>query len=99
MSHIAKLPSCIYRVQIRKKGIDRSKTFTSKTEAAKWAANIEAAIESTGSAGLITVPRGTYISELIDAYAELEPKIKWAHKDCQSQKTIQRICSCASAII
>jgi integrase len=88
MSTIVKLPSGHYRVQIRKKGIKRSATFTSKTEAAKWAANIEAAIESTGSSGLITVPRGTYISELIDTYAELEPKIKWGRTKTANLKRL-----------
>ena len=90
MSTIVKLPSGHYRVQIRKKGIKRSATFTSKTEAAKWAANIEAAIESTGSAGLITVPRGTYISELIDAYAELEPKMKWGRTKTANLKRLSK---------
>ena len=90
MSTIVKLPSGHYRVQIRKKGIKRSATFASKTQAAKWAADIEAAIEGTGNAGLIAAPRGTTISQLIDAYAELEPKVKWGRTKSANLKRLSK---------
>lgn len=77
MSTIQKLDSGHYRAQVRKKGIYRAATFSSKTQAAKWAAEIESQIEGTGSAGLIAPPKGLTIGEVINAYAELESKLKW----------------------
>ncbi|MBU3635815.1 site-specific integrase [Polynucleobacter sp. es-GGE-1] len=90
MSTISKLPSGNYQAQIRKKGIYRAATFASKTQAAKWAAEIESQIEGTGSAGLIAPPRGLMISQVIDAYALLEPKIKWGRTKTANLKRLSK---------
>jgi integrase len=88
MSTIQKLASGHYRAQIRKKGIYRAATFSSKTQAAKWAAEIESQIEGTGNAGLIAPPKGLTIGEVIDAYAELEPKLKWGRTKTANLKRL-----------
>lgn len=88
MSTIQKLDSGHYRAQVRKKGIYRAATFSSKTQAAKWAAEIESQIEGTGSAGLIAPPKGMTIGEVINAYAELEPKLKWGRSKSANLKRL-----------
>lgn len=77
MSTIQKLPSGKYRVQVRRNGIYRAKTFSSKTLATQWAGNLEAQIESSNTSGLIAPPQGMTIADLIDGYSELELKLKW----------------------
>lgn len=77
MATIQKLPSGKYRVQVRRNGIYRAKTFTTKTLATQWGANLEAQIESSSSTGLIAPPQGMTIGNLIEGYCELEPKLKW----------------------
>ena len=90
MSTIQKLASGHYRAQIRKKGIYRAATFSSKTQAAKWAAEIESAIDGIGNAGLITLPRGTTISQIIDDYAKLEPQLKWGRTKTANLKRLSK---------
>jgi integrase len=88
MSTIQKLASGHYRAQIRKKGIYRAATFSSKTQAAKWAAEIESQIEGTGNAGLIAPPKGLTVGQVIEAYAELEPKLKWGRTKSANLKRL-----------
>jgi integrase len=90
MSAIQRLKSGSYRVLIRKKGIYRSATFASKAQAAKWAADIESQIEGTGNAGLIAPPKGMTIGEVISAYAELEPKMKWGRSKTANLKRLAK---------
>lgn len=55
-----------WRVQIRKKGITKSATFATKTEASRWALSVESQIEAGEYSA---VPKMTF-AELIDKYVE-----------------------------
>lgn len=55
-----------WRVQIRKKGITKSATFATKTEASRWALAIESQIDAGEYSA---VPKMTF-AELIDKYVE-----------------------------
>ncbi len=55
-----------WRVQISKNGIRKSATFSTKTEATRWAMSIESQIEAGEYSA---VPKMTF-AELIDKYIE-----------------------------
>lgn len=67
MATITKLPSGKYRAQIRRMGVYRARTFPRKIDAQAWAVELERAIESGNSTGVIQ-PTGITLDDLIEAY-------------------------------
>ncbi|MDL9997258.1 site-specific integrase [Variovorax sp. J22P240] len=70
MASFSQLPSGSWRVQVRRKGIDRTATFQSKPEARKWAAEIEAQVRVVAAGGHAPLPSATTVSQLVDLYNE-----------------------------
>ncbi|NDR55298.1 tyrosine-type recombinase/integrase [Aliiruegeria sabulilitoris] len=68
MASIQKLPSGKFRVQVRKDGVYRAKTFDRKTDARAWGVDVERAISGGANAGAITAPKSMTFSDVIDAY-------------------------------
>jgi integrase len=63
------LPSGKWRIQIRKNGIYRSKTFASKKAATDWEAELSRQVEEVESTGYVR-PKHLTISNLIDLYMD-----------------------------
>ena len=70
MATITKLPSGKYRAQIRRQGVYRAQSFPRKLDAQAWAAEVERAIESGGSRGVIQPAVGMLLADILDAYVE-----------------------------
>jgi integrase len=68
MATITRLPSGKYRAQIRRQGIYRAQTFARKLDAQSWAVEIERAIESGSSRGVVRPPTSMALSDIVDAY-------------------------------
>lgn len=68
MATYTKLTSGKWRVQIRKQGFYRNRTFQRKMDAKTWATQIEAQINSTSATGLIQSK--ALLSELINHYQD-----------------------------
>ena len=70
MATITKLPSGKYRAQVRRQGVYRAQSFTRKIDAQGWAVEIERAIESGSSRGLMRPAAGMTLQDVIAAYTE-----------------------------
>lgn len=70
MPTLTQLPSGKWRAQVRKSGIYKAATFSSKREARDWATTIEAQATHVASGGFAPLPKGTTFGELIDKYLE-----------------------------
>ncbi|MFM7653984.1 MAG: tyrosine-type recombinase/integrase [Paracoccaceae bacterium] len=68
MATINKLPSGRYRAQVRRQGVYRAQTFSRKIDAQAWAVEIERAIESGSSRGVMRPAAGMTLSDVVDAY-------------------------------
>jgi integrase len=64
------LPSGKWRVQVRKAGLYRAATFTTKREARSWSTTIEAQADHIAAGGFAPVPRDATLGDLIDKYRE-----------------------------
>lgn len=70
MPTFQQLPSGKWRVQVRKSGLYRAGTFTTKREAREWATAIEAQANHIAAGGFAPVPKGSTLGDLIDKYRE-----------------------------
>lgn len=70
MPTFQQLPSGKWRVQVRKSGLYRAGTFTTKREAREWATAIEAQANHIAAGGFAPVPKGVTFGDLIDKYRE-----------------------------
>ncbi len=68
MATITKLPSGKWRAQVRRKGVNKGRTFTRKSEAAGWAADLERSLEGGRTAGTIQAPADMTLAMVIEAY-------------------------------
>jgi hypothetical protein len=68
MATITKLPSGKYRAQVRRQGMYRAQTFTRKLDAQGWAVEIERAVESGSSRGVMRPAAGMTLTDVVDAY-------------------------------
>nr|WP_315476317.1 site-specific integrase [uncultured Undibacterium sp.] len=68
MATLTQLPSGKWRAQVRKAGLYRAATFTNKSEATKWARQVEVQIEHISASGFQPIPKGYTVGDLIDGY-------------------------------
>jgi integrase len=73
MATFSTLPSGKTRVQIRRGAFYRAATFSKKSDARAWAAEVEVAAESAVRGGLAAPPKDASVRDLIDKYTELVP--------------------------
>lgn len=71
MATYAKLPSGKWRVQVRKAGIYRGATFSTKADAKAWAAAIEHQATYVAAVGYAQPPKGATLEDLIKKYIEM----------------------------
>lgn len=77
MATFSQLPSGKWRAQVRKAGLYRAETFTYKSDAIKWAKQIEVQIENVSATGFQPIPKGYTLGDLIDGYVkDVEPEGK-----------------------
>ena len=70
MATFSQLPSGKWRVQVRKAGIYKAATFTTKREARDWSTAIEAQANHVAAGGYAPVPKTATVGDLIDKYTE-----------------------------
>ncbi|ARV17052.1 Tyrosine recombinase XerC [Curvibacter sp. AEP1-3] len=70
MAAFSQLPSGKWRAQVRRAGLYRNATFNTKREAKDWAAGVESQAKHISASGLIPIPQGSTVSDLIDRYTE-----------------------------
>ena len=70
MATLTKLPSGKYRAQVRRQGVYRAQSFARKIDAQGWAVEIERAIESGSSRGLMRPAAGMTLQDVIAAFTE-----------------------------
>jgi len=70
MPTFSQLPSGKWRAQVRRAGIYRAATFTSKREAKDWAAAVETQVHHIAAGGFAPVPKGATLADLLDKYTE-----------------------------
>lgn len=70
MATFSQLPSGKWRVQVRRSGLYRAATFTSKREARDWSIGIEAQAAHISASGFAPVPKTATVADLIDKYNE-----------------------------
>ena len=75
MAALSQLPSGKWRAQVRRAGIYRAATFTTKREAKDWAAGIESQAHHIAAGGFAPVPKGSTLADLIDKYTETVAKL------------------------
>ena len=68
MATITNLPLGKYRAQVRRQGVYRAQSFSRKIDAQGWAVEIERAIESGSSRGLMRPVAGMALQDVIAAY-------------------------------
>ncbi|HEK2500653.1 TPA: tyrosine-type recombinase/integrase [Pseudomonas aeruginosa] len=71
MATYAKLPSGKWRVQVRKAGMYRGATFSTKADAKAWAAAIENQATYVAAVGYVLPPKGSTLEDLIKKYIEM----------------------------
>jgi integrase len=74
MPTFSQLPSGKWRAQVRRAGIYRAATFTTKSEARSWATQIESQANHIAAGGFAPVPKGATLADLIDKYVETNAK-------------------------
>lgn len=75
MATFSQLPSGKWRAQIRRAGIYRAATFSTKREARDWAAGVEAQAHQIAAGGFAPVPKGATLKDLIDKYQETVARV------------------------
>lgn len=81
MATFSQLPSGKWRAQIRRAGIYRAATFTTKREAKDWATAIEAQASHIVAGGFAPVPKGATLDDLIDKYVDTGSKLAGRTKE------------------
>lgn len=74
MATFSQLPSGKWRVQVRRSGLYRAATFSTKREAKDWASGVESQASHIAASGYAPVPKGATLEDLIDKYLELHAK-------------------------
>lgn len=72
MANPIRLPSGKWRVQVRRAGIYRSATFSTKAEARNWATQVESQARHVAASGYAPPPKGATLADLIDKYTETQ---------------------------
>jgi integrase len=75
MAAFSQLPSGKWRVQVRRAGIYRAATFTTKREANDWAGQIEVQAHHIKASGFAPPPKNATLADLIDKYEEDAAKL------------------------
>lgn len=70
MASFSHLPSGKWRVQVRRAGIYRAATFTTKREASTWATSIEAQANHVAAGGFAPIPKTATLGDLLEKYNE-----------------------------
>ncbi len=70
MPTFSQLPSGKWRAQVRRAGIYRAATFTTKREARAWATGVEAQAHHIAASGFAPIPKGATVADLIGKYVE-----------------------------
>jgi integrase len=70
MASFSQLPSGKWRAQVRRAGLYRAATFTTKREAKDWSTTIEAQANHVAAGGFAPVPKSATLDDLIDQYNE-----------------------------
>ena len=70
----SQLPSGKWRAQVRRAGLYRAATFTSKREARDWATGIESQANHIAASGYAPIPKGATVADLFDKYSETNAK-------------------------
>ncbi|HYD75331.1 site-specific integrase [Ramlibacter sp.] len=70
MPTVFQIPSGKWCVQVRKGGLYRGKTFATKREARAWGQEAEAQAHHLAASGVMPVPKGATVGDLIDKYRE-----------------------------
>ena len=81
MATFSQLPSGKWRAQVRKAGIYKAATFTTKREARDWAAAIEVQANHIAAGGYAPVPKSATVADLIDKYTETFTKTPGRSKE------------------
>ena len=81
MATFSQLPSGKWRVQIRRSGIYRAATFSTKREARDWSISIEAQANHVAAGGFAPIPKGATLADLIDKYNEATTAIHGKTKE------------------
>ena len=74
MATFTDLPSGKTRVQVRRAGIYRNKTFANRRLAKQWADTIEGQADHIAASGLAPIPKNATLGDLIDKYVETNAK-------------------------
>lgn len=74
MATFSQLPSGKWRAQVRRAGLYRNATFTTKREAKDWAAGVESQVSHIAATGYAPVPKGATLADLIEKYQETHAK-------------------------
>jgi integrase len=74
MPTFSQLPSGKWRAQVRRAGVYRAATFTTKSEARSWATQVESQAHHIAASGFAPVPKGATLGDLIDKYVETNAK-------------------------
>ena len=70
MPTINRLPSGKYRVQVRRRGIYRARTFDRKADAREWGVDMERLIRGGSKAGTVALPRDMTLGDIVGAYLQ-----------------------------
>lgn len=81
MATFSQLPSGKWRAQVRKAGIYKAATFTTKREARDWATAIEVQANHIAAGGYAPVPKSATVADLIDKYTETLTKTPGRSKE------------------
>lgn len=74
MATFSQLPSGKWRVQVRRAGLYRAATFTTKQAARDWAAAVESQVHHIAASGVAPIPKGATVADLVDAYLAALPR-------------------------
>jgi integrase len=70
MATLSQLPSGKWRVQVRRSGIYRAATFSTRREAKDWSTAVESQAHHIAASGFAPVPKGATLADLIEKYVE-----------------------------
>jgi len=91
MPTFSQLPSGKWRVQVRRAGLYRAATFPTKTDARRWATEIEAQLHHVAAGGFAPVPKGSTVKELIELYEKMVAKDPGRTKGATLKMLVDRL--------
>jgi len=74
MPTFSQLPSGKWRAQVRRGGLYRAASFTTKREAKDWAMTVESQLNHVAASGFAPIPKGATLADLIDKYTETQAR-------------------------